>query len=86
MELAHPRSRTGSGFEWPSSTAGSGLPGTLGLRGASAGRRAVRIRSAVLEGGQPAATFPSTLLTNCQAFLYKTTGGRERERAPKSVA
>lgn len=35
----------------------------------------MRIKSAVLEDGQPAATFPRTLLTNCQAFLEKTTGG-----------
>lgn len=29
----------------------------------------------MLEDSQPAATFPRTLLTNCQAFLEKTTGG-----------
>lgn len=76
VELAHPRTRIGPGPEWPSSEASSGLPGTLGLREASAGRQAVRIRSAVLEGGQPAATFPRTLLTSCQAFLERTAGGR----------
>lgn len=83
VELAHPRTRIGPGPEWPSSEASSGLPGTLGLREASAGRQAVRIRSAVLEGGQPAATFSQDFAHQLPGFPGEDSG-RAREKAPKA--